>query len=477
MSRVLINDDIAPVLKENRTWNTLNYFSLWVGMAVCIPSYMIAASLVQGGMNWWQAMLTVFLGNAIVLVPMLLNGHVGVKYGIPFPVFARASFGIRGSNIPAMLRAIVACGWFGIQCWIGGTAINALLLIVWPGAAHMPSLLPAFMGVDLIPFLCFLMFWSINIFLIWKGVESIKILETAAAPFLLLSGLALLIWAYSNANGFGAMLSTPSKFQTSSEFWAFFFPALTGMVGFWATLSLNISDFTRYAKDQESQIYGQLFGLPPTMTFFAFIGIAVTSATVVIFGEAIWDPVVIVSKFSSHLVVFFAMFALAVATLSTNVAANVVGPANDFANLHPEKIDFKIGGYITGVIGILMMPWKLIADPTGYIFTWLIGYSALLGPIAGILIVDYFLIKKCELISEDLYKEEGAYTYKNGFNTMAIYALLIGVLPNVPGFFIQVGALSSEGMSFFVTLYHYAWFIGVALSSVSYYFLMIKKKV
>jgi len=476
VSQELINEDLAPVPQDKRTWSTLNYFSLWVGMAVCIPSYMIAASLVQGGMNWWQAMLTVLLGNVIVLIPMLLNGHVGVKYGIPFPVFSRASFGIRGSNIPAMLRAIVACGWFGIQCWIGGTAINALLLIVWPGAADVPTILPAFMGVSLIPFICFLMFWSINIFLIWKGVESIKLLETAAAPFLILSGLALLAWAYISANGFGEMLKSPSKFQTSAEFWNFFFPALTGMVGFWATLSLNISDFTRYAKDQKSQVYGQLFGLPPTMTLFAFIGIAVTSATIVIFGEAIWDPVMIVSKFSNPMIVFISMFALTIATLSTNVAANVVGPANDFSNLAPSKINFKIGGYITGLIGILMMPWKLIADPTGYIFTWLIGYSALLGPIAGILIVDYYLIRKCNLIAEDLYKKEGVYSYTNGFNLKAILALIIGVLPNVPGFLAQIGVLTNSGAGIFVSLYHYAWFIGLGLSSVTYYFLMSKQE-
>ena len=479
LSSSLINDDIAPVPQDKRTWGTLNYFSLWVGMAVCIPSYMIAASLVQGGMNWMQAMATVLLGNAIVLVPMLLNGHVGVKYGIPFPVFARASFGVLGSNIPAMLRAIVACGWFGIQCWIGGTAINTLLLMVWPGAAQIPVILPEFLGLSLIQFICFMIFWAINVLLIWKGVESIKVLETACAPFLLLGGCALLMWAFVRAEGFGAMFQTASKFKTSSEFWAFFFPSLTGMVGFWATLSLNISDFTRYAKDQKSQILGQALGLPTTMTFFAFIGVAVTSATVVIFGSAVWDPVVLVSKFESPWLVFASMFAIVIATLSTNVAANVVGPANDFANLCPYRINFKIGGYITGVIGILMMPWKLMADPTGYIFTWLIGYSALLGPIAGILMVDYFLIRGCQLKVDDLYRRGGVYEYRGGFNPLAIAALLIGILPNLPGFLVQIGVLPSAGFEFFVTLYHYAWFIGLGLSSLSYFILMspMRKKI
>jgi len=476
MENKLYNEDLAPVPKDKRTWGTLNYFSLWVGMAVCIPSYMIAASLISGGMSWAQAMFTVLLGNLIVLVPMLLNGHVGVKYGVPFPVFARASFGTKGSNIPAMLRAIVACGWFGIQCWIGGSALYTILLVVWPGAESVPAIIPEFIGTGLIPFLCFLAFWAMNIYLIWRGVESIKFLETACAPFLIFCGLALLGWAYSSADGFGTMLSAPSKFTTSGEFWNYFFPALTGMVGFWATLSLNISDFTRYAKSQKSQMVGQALGLPPTMTLFAFIGVAVTSATVVIFGKAIWDPVVLVRQFESPMVVLASMIAVVIATLSTNVAANVVGPANDFSNLAPSKINFKIGGTITGVIGILMMPWKLLSDPTGYIFTWLIGYSALLGPIAGILLVDYFLVRGCKLKLDDLYAEKGVYSYQNGFNMKAVFALLLGVLPNVPGFLAQIKVLDPETMPGLVSLYHYAWFIGLFVSGLSYYGMMLNEK-
>ncbi|MBI4367007.1 MAG: NCS1 family nucleobase:cation symporter-1, partial [Deltaproteobacteria bacterium] len=380
MRNSLSNPDIAPVPASRRTWGTLHFFSLWVGMVVCIPTYMIAASLIDGGMNWSQAMWTVLLGNCIVLVPMLLNGHAGVKYGIPFPVLARASFGVRGSNIAAMLRALVACGWFGIQCWIGGAAIYSMLLVIWPGAAAVPKFLPAVLDVGLIPFACFLAFWAVNMWLIWRGVETIKILETWCAPFLLACGFALLVWAYRAADGFGPIVSAPSKFADAAAFWRFFAPALTGMVGFWATLSLNIADFTRYAKSQRAQVWGQALGLPTTMTLFAFIGIAVTGATVVVFGEAIWDPVVLVRRFDHPFLVLASMFAVLIATLATNLAANVVGPANDFSNLAPATINFRRGGCITGVIGILMMPWKLVADPSGYIFTWLIGYSALLGP-------------------------------------------------------------------------------------------------
>ena len=463
----LSNADIAPVPSAQRDWKAISFFTLWVGMAVNIPSYMIAASLIDGGMSWQQAMWTVLLGNLIVFVPMSLSGHAGTKYGIPFPVFARASFGVRGSHIPSLLRAIVACGWFGIQTWIGGAAIYTIVLIIWPVVADGPAMMPEWVGVSLIQFICFMLFWVMNIWLIWKGINSIRILEHVAAPFLLLCGLALLAWAYQGANGFGPMLQAGSKFQTSSEFWNLFWPSLTAMVGFWATLTLNISDFTRYASSQRAQVVGQLSGLPSTMTLFAFIGVAVTSATIIIFGEAIWDPVVLVRRFESHTLVFFSMIAVIIATISTNAAANVVGPANAFSNMMPSKIDFKRGGYITGIIGILIMPWKLIADPSGYIFTWLIGYSALLGPVIGIILVDYFLIRKTVLNVEDLYRSKGIYA---GVNPVAIVALVIGVLPNIPGFLANVGLYSGSG--FIVNLYNYAWFIGLGISSLVYYVLM-----
>jgi NCS1 family nucleobase:cation symporter-1 len=462
----LSNADIAPVPQSARDWKAISFFALWVGMAVNIPTYMIAASLVDGGMSWQQAMMTVLLGNLIVLVPMALSGHAGTKYGIPFPVFARASFGINGAHIPSFLRAIVACGWFGIQTWIGGAAIYTIVLIVFPGVAETPALMPEWIGVHWAQFACFMVFWAMNIALIWRGINSIRVLEHLAAPFLLLCGLALLAWAYVQADGFGPMLKTESKLS-GDAFWGLFFPSLTAMVGFWATLTLNISDFTRYASDQRAQVVGQLSGLPTTMTLFAFIGVAVTSATIVIFGEAIWDPVVLVRRFDSPVLVFFCMIAVVIATISTNAAANVVGPANSFSNMWPAKINFKRGGYITGVIGIVMMPWKLLADPSGYIFTWLIGYSALLGPVIGIILVDYFLIRRTVLNVDDLYRRNGQYA---GFNNRALLALLLGVLPNVPGFLVQTGVMQGEGL--IVNLYNYAWFTGLAISGLAYWTLM-----
>ncbi len=464
------NEDLAIVPQEKRTWGVWNYAALWISMSLCIPTYMLASSLIEGGMNWWQAILTVFIGNAIVLVPMVLNGHAGARYGIPFPVFARASFGILGANIPALLRAIVACGWFGIQTWIGGFALFQMLKIWIPGLATLPAIFPVAFGLETGPALTFFLFWCLNMFVVYKGIDSIRKLLLFKAVFLPIAAFALLGWALVAAKGLGPILSQPSKFSDSSQFWNFFFPALTGMVGFWATLSLNIPDFTRYAVSQRAQILGQAIGLPPSMTAFAFIGVVVTSATAIVYGSLIWDPVVLAGKFDSPVLVSFAMISVLISTLATNIAANIVSPANDFSNLAPEKIDFKKGGYITGVLGVLIFPWKLLADPTGYIFTWLIAYSSLLGPIGGILIVDYFILRKQELHVEELYSANGRYWYGNGFNHVAIIALLLGILPNVPGFLTTIHLVPKESVPEFISgLYHYAWFVGFFVSGLVYY--------
>jgi len=473
----LYSEDLAPVPESKRTWTTWNYAALWISMSLCIPTYMLASSLIEGGMNWWQSILTIFLGNVVVLIPMILNGHAGAKYGIPFPVFARASFGTSGANIPAMLRAIVACGWFGIQTWIGGFAIFQMMRLWIPSLENLPAIFPESWGLQTGPAICFLLFWLLNMYVVYLGVESIRKLLVFKAIFLPLAALALLFWAISAANGLGPILQTPSKFTNSSDFFAFFFPALTGMVGFWATLSLNIPDFTRYAKSQKAQINGQIIGLAPSMTMFAFVGVVVTSATTIVFGTTIWDPVVLAAKFESKMLVSVAMIAVAISTLATNIAANIVSPANDFANLSPAKISFRTGGYITGIIGIMIFPWKLIADPSGYIFTWLVGYSSLLGPVGGIMIVDYYFIRKQQLVLRDLYETKGIYSYSSGFNNKAVIALLLGILPNVPGFLLTIKAVSDDVFPHWISgLYHYAWFVGLFISGGIYWILMQKKK-
>jgi nucleobase:cation symporter-1, NCS1 family len=440
----LYNPDLAPIPAEKRSWNTYNYTSLWVAMSVCIPTYMLASGLIAGGMDWIQAIATILLGNLIVLIPMLLNAHAGTRYGIPFPVFVRASFGVRGANIPAVLRALVACGWFGIQAWIGGQAIFSMLLIVWPGAAKLPGS----------HWVCFFLFWAVNMLVIWRGIETIKFLEGIGAPFMLIVGLLLLWWITGKAGGLGPVLHMQSKFRSIPEFLHFFIPSLTGMVGFWATVALNIPDFTRYAKSQRAQMVGQALGLPTAMTLYSFIGVAVTSASTVIFGEAIWDPVVLLTRFNQPVVAFIALVALLVATLNTNVAANVVSPSNDFSNLRPSLISFRTGGLITGVVGVLMMPWKLLSTFSAYIFGWLVGCSALLGPIAGIMICDYYVIRKRQLTLQDLYRRGGAYEYSKGFNRSATIALAAGIG-------IALLGLTTPALHW---LYDYAWFVGFVVA-------------
>ena len=473
----LYSEDLAPVPQEKRTWNTWNYAALWISMSLCIPTYMLASSLISGGMNWWQAILTIFIGNTIVLIPMILNGHAGTKYGIPFPVLARASFGVRGANIPAILRAIVACGWFGIQTWIGGYALYLMFRIWFPSFETLPGIFPESFGLQTGPAITFFLFWLLNMYVVYLGVDSIKKLLVFKAFFLPLAALALLFWAISAGNGLGPILSQPSKFATNADFWNFFFPGLTGMVGFWATLSLNIPDFTRYAKSQKAQVMGQALGLPPSMTLFSFIGVVVTSATFIIYGETIWDPLVLAGKFESKMLVSIAMICVTISTLATNIAANIVSPANDFANLSPSKINFRRGGYITGIIGILIFPWKLIADPNGYIFTWLIAYSSLLGPVGGIMIADYFFIRRKELKVNDLYSRIGNYSYTNGFNRSAVIALLLGIVPNIPGFLVTIHVIPKDSVPEIIAhLYNYAWFVGFLVSFFIYLLMMKSRK-
>src|ERR1700738_1933023 len=413
----LSNNDLSPTGRNDRTWGTYNYIALWFSMSMEITTYQLASSLIAKGMDWKQAVGTVLLGNLIVLVPMLLNAHAGTKYGIPFPVFIRAPFGVRGANIPAILRAVVACGWFGIQSWRGGTAIHSMLGVIWPAAATL----------DGIRWACFLCLWLLHMMLVWRGVESIRHLQAFGAPFMFVMAAALLIWVRIKAGSWGSMLSTPSQFHSTHDFLAVFFPSLTAMVGYWATLALNIPDFTRYSKSQNAQVVGQALGLPIAMTLYTFVGISVTSASAVLFGKPIWNPILLIGAFHQPVVAFLALIAILIATLNVNIGANVVSPSNDFSNLYPRLISFRTGGLITGFLGLAMCPWKLLATPDSYIFGWLVGYSGLLGPVAGIMVSDYFLIRKTDLDVNSLYHSEGAYHYSKGFNPRAIAALVAGI--------------------------------------------------
>jgi NCS1 family nucleobase:cation symporter-1 len=516
----LYNEDLAPVPVEKRNWTTYNYAALWISMAHCIPTYMMASSLTSVGMNWWQALLTILLGNVIVLAPILLNSHPGTKYGIPFPVYARAAYGTYGSNLPALMRAIVACGWFGIQAWIGGQALHTFFAAIIPGWHTLLG--GAIGGHTPTEWLSFLLFWGLNIFIIYRGMDLLRHVENWAAPFVLVMTAVLLGWILYQANGVGFLLHQEDKFQTFGEFFKIFVPSLTAMIGFWATLSLNMPDFTRFGRSQREQVVGQTVALPTTMVLFAAMGILITSAAIVVFPQMkpdeLWDPVKLVGQFSQPLVVAISMFTIVVATLSVNIAANVVSPANDFANAFPRWISFSTGGLITGIIGILIQPWKLLADPTVYIFDWLLGYSGGLGSIAGVLIADYWLVRKKNLELGDLYRTKGVYAYPPNHRVVKLIIAGFGAIGIVLSFILIPIADNSTiiliwlkriiiiflfcCLGYFITskgvnwravvatvlgcfsawigliipalrpLYDYAWFIGFGVSLVAHWALM-----
>jgi nucleobase:cation symporter-1, NCS1 family len=461
----LWNEDLAPTALAKRTWTTYTFAALWISMAHCIPTYMLASGLIKAGMNWWQALVTILVGNSIVLVPILANSHPGTKYGIPFPVFARAAYGVFGANVPAVMRALVACGWFGIQCWIGGHALFRFFEALSPG---FPSLCGSGLLLGYLPteWLCFFAFWGLHILIIYRGMELLRHVENWAAPYVLFMTVLLVVWAVRRAgqvgHGLGDIFADKGKFTSVSSFLTVFVPSVTAMVGFWATLSLNMPDFTRYGRSQKEQMIGQVVALPTTMTLFAAMGVIITSASAQIFGEAIWNPVDLGAKLGSQWLVALAEFTAVVATLAMNIAANVVSPANDFANLAPKKISFRTGGLITGVLSTLMMPWKLLADSDRYINGWLLGYSGGLGSIAGVLICDYWLIKKTRLELADLYEKSGIYAYAGGWNLKAIGATLVGCFVAWIGLFVP---------SLHV-LYDAAWFSGGLSSALVYGILM-----
>ncbi len=533
----LYSEDLAPIPLSQRTWSKWHLAAIWVGMAVCIPTYLLASYMIKTGLNWYEALIIIGLANLIITLPMVLNGHSGVKYGIPFPVIGRAAFGTKGVHLASVARGIIACGWFGIQSWIGGLAIYAIFNAI-TGA-------PGELGLSAGKFIGFGVFWLINMYFIWKGTDSIKWLETYTAPLLIIMGLVLIFWGYQKAEGFSVVLDQSTQLEKSaatiseengslflnlnvlknkdgtlkaSEYkiiseknssWQTVTPNpipiasdenilvqfrnknsvssvvnanvvsersknklwryllwLTAMVGFWATMSISIADITRYAATQKDQIAGQFIGLPLTMMLYSFVGIFVTCAAIINFkdiliaDDAPWDPVSLIAKFKNPVVVIIAQVFLIIATLSTNIAANVIAPSNAFSNLWPKRISFKTGGTITGIIGILIMPWWLLNE----ISEVLIFVSGLLGPVLGVLIADYYLVRKKQLELVELFREKGAYFYTSGFNYAAMTALIIGVSTALVGYWVPA-------LHF---LYSLSWFTGFIVSFVLYYLLMKK---
>ena len=456
------NEDIAPTKAAQRTWSRWNVASLWVGMAICVPTYTLGGVLTAYfGLSVSEALWTILIANIVVLIPLTLNAYPGTRYGIPCPVVLRASFGIIGSNVPSLIRALVACGWFGVQTLFGGIAIHLMLSALFDGWAALG-------GTGEV--LGFFIFWVLNIAVVIRGSESIKHLETLAAPLLLIVAIGLIVWAMPKVS-MSEVLAVPANRPEGASFAGYFMAGLTAMVGFWATLSLNIPDFSRFAKSQRSQVIGQIIGLPLTMFLFAGLGVILTSASMSLVGETISDPINLIGRIDNPVWVVMSMLMIILATISTNTAANIVSPTNSFQNIAPRYINENRGVIITGIIGILLMSWELLKK-LGWIESdvsleslysnWLIGYSSLLGPIAGIMIVDYFLVKDQSYDLLSLYKDGGSYP---AWNIAGMVAFVIPVGLTVLSF--KIDALS--------WFYTYGWFTGSILGGIIYW-LMAKRE-
>jgi NCS1 family nucleobase:cation symporter-1 len=470
----LINPDLAPVAPAQRTWRWWHFSALWLGMVIAVPAYMLPAGMLEQGMSALQAVGIVLMGNVVVLAPILLIGHAGARYGAPFAVLVRSSFGVQGAKLPALARALVACGWYGIQTWIGGGAMLALSGVIVGHDLKGPAVPILGMGVGQL--IAFAIFWLAQLFFVAKGLNAVRRFETWTAPLKVLVCAALLWWALKSAGGLGPIMATPSAFEPggakAGQVWSVFWPIFTAMSGYWGALALNIPDFTRFARTQGDQIVGQAVGLPGPMALLALVSVIVTSATVIIYGEAIWDPVALSGDIGG-VGVMIGLLIITIDTVSVNIAANLVGPAYDFSALWPRRISYRTGGYITAVLGALIMPWKLLETTQGYIFVWLTGYGALLGPIAGIMIADYWVVRRTRLSVDDLYAAKGLYGYRGGWNPVALIAFVSPILVNLPGFLHSAAPAAFGFVSpFWVGLYSYAWFIGVGLAFAIYALLM-----
>lgn len=455
------NGDLAPVPKKERTWGTYHIATLWMGMCIAISTWMLASSGIALGLSWWQSILNILIANVIVLVPMQLNSHAGTKYGIPFPVFARLSFGPKGAHLASLARGIVGAMWFGVQCWLGGEAINVV----------MGSIFKSWANWEFSKVLSYVIFTVICTAVAYLGSKAIKFMESWGVPILGVCAAALIIWGIVAVGDAGKQISDvfnmPATYQPG-QFWFIFLPALTGNIGFWATMALNIPDFSRFAKSQKVQLKGQIIGLPFMMMLIAFVSIFVTGCGLLVFGELLWDPTSVVVKIGNPIASVVGCLGIAIAQVTTNVAANIVAPANGFSNLAPKKISYRTGVLIGALISVLIMPWKLLASPEGYIFNFLGTYAVYLGPLAGIYIADYYIVKKRRIDTYSLFVGKGGrYWYQNGVNRAAIAVWVISVIPPTLG-------LLFPGNAFFKGIFDNGWIFGFVLSLIIYPLFMKK---
>ena len=458
----LYNRDLAPISEEKRNWSWVNYSTVWMGMVHNVVAYTTAALLVQQGMSPWQALGTVTVANIILIAAMWANSIAGAKYGLPFPVLLRASFGRSGAQIPVVIRAFVAIFWFAVQTYVGSQAINAILGGLIPGWSSLDA---SIIGMDLNLWISFALFWVLHAYVIFHGMERVKFFELWAGPIVIVAGLVLVVWAVNAAGGVGPLMDAPSRLSPG-EFWPLFAISVTGLVSVWSTLVLNIPDFTRFSRSQKDQLVGQAIGLPLTTILFSVMSIAITAGSAVAFGRPIAEPVALLQAFDNPVILFIGGAIILIATLSVNVAANIVSPAYDLVNLFPRRLNFVSAGLISIVIGVFFMPW-LWMDDAGTIFAVLGYIGGALGPVAGIMLADFYLIRRRNYDLESFYIRDGEYEYAGGWNLRAIAATVIGLAVAFVGVFAPLVGLESLGF-----LSGYTWFLGLIVAFFAYTFLM-----
>jgi NCS1 family nucleobase:cation symporter-1 len=482
----LYNEDLRPIHPKMRTWKVRVYLTLWVAMCMNAATLTLAASLIALGMNWIQALMTIVLANLIVLIPMLLNSHVGAKHGISFPVFARAAYGVRGANLPAVMRGLVACGWFGIQTWFGGLGINlALGATIGPSWSEAPPLDLGIIGtVPLTTLASYFVCLVAQVVIIYKGFESLRRFQAIAAPIVVGAVVMLIVVLLVKTGGdLGPVVSQPSQLGWGAHFWLAVFPiSLMANIAFWSTLSLNMPDFTRFAENQQAQRRGQAWGLPTTMLVVSLMAIIATSLASQHYGVSaseLWNPDVLVSHFGNRIAVIVGALAIVVSSVQTNMAANLVSPALDFANAMPKFITFRRGVLVSVALGTLLLPWKLLASPEAYVFVWLGFYGGIMGAVGGILVADYWLVRRTELRVPDLFVLDGHYHFNRGWNVRAVIATAVGAFVAVGGAYSAVGADGQKTGPFpadgivplLRPVYDYNWVVAFLVAMATYWVL------
>ncbi|KAL6300389.1 permease for cytosine/purines, uracil, thiamine, allantoin-domain-containing protein [Sparassis latifolia] len=470
---LLVNDDLSPVGPEKRTWGTWNFVAFWIADSFNINTWMIASSMVQLGLSWWQAWIAVWVGYGVVAPFIVLNARPGAIFHVTFPVVARTSFGMWGSLWCVFNRGAMACIWYGVQASIGGSCVLVMLRTMWPSVNNIHNSMPASSGTNTRDFMCFFLFWLISLPAIWIPIHKVRHLFTLKAIIVPVAGISFFIWCIVKARGVGPIVHQPSQLRGSVLGWAMV-TSIMSCVSNMATLVTNAPDFASRSRRPSDAILPQLITVPLGFSIVSFLGIIVSSSSQAIYGEAIWSPINLLGMFlddhPSHATrfgVWFISASFIIAQLGTNISANSISAGCDLTALFPRFINIRRGGYIAAIVGMCMLPWNLLKSSNSFT-NYLSAYSVFLSSIAGVMITDYYVIRKGHYRIKDLYRtsRDGWYWYTFGVNFRAYAAYISGILINVVGF---AGATGRSVPLAATRIYQLAFFTGFGVSALVYW--------